>query len=851
MNRLTLPVIIGLAIILASCSSSAVLYLGHRISPNLPEEKGEQTVAVDGLAAPATVWLDEYGVPHIRAESEEALYFAYGYMQGRDRRFQIELLKFLAAGRLRELIGDRIEEGVFTRLEIFNRMIGFYLMAEEMLSALPDEDRAMLDAFAAGINAATEREPTPIEFRLLDHAPEPWTTFDSGMLMAMMSFGLSKNWELELGRLELIVHQLRTGSTIERALEIWKPRYNLPPHLIGRAPETDPFADIPVIAPELAEYLIEYVKSLQSEASRSPSGIKDPVESTTMLPPFFQGGSNNWAMTGDWTGTGRAALSSDPHLPHTMPPIGYLAHLHCDGCEGGAYEVIGAAFVGMPAVPIGTNGTVAWGVTSNWADAIDLYVERPAPGAPGHYMTPDGSAPFEVREEVFKIRGDDGSFRTEKRTARSTAHGVLVNDFVDRLPEDFPLVAMKREFNQGVPIRALRNLYRAGDVTEGRTALHDMTALISHWVLADAGGNVGYVGTVSLPKRRHHLGTLPAPGWVAKYDWKEFFTVAELPWIENPPDGFVGTANNQVIQPESFGHPINCEGDIPHRYARISRVLSAGSDGRPPVEQIASLQRDGVDMGFIQLRPLYEEILGPLRSSSDPLVSGAARALLGWDGDCRPDSPAPTIFQALNVQLVVATMQDEVSHETMHFVRTYFNIEPLVYSILGDPANPAWDDRRTERRESAGQVIPWAFRRAVAELAEAYGGDVTKWRWADAAPFHLEHPFGDIRMLAGYLNRGPIPATGTGNTVFKQQFTREQETRFPILHGPVLRTCVDLADLAGSRMSLPGGQSGRPSSPHYDDLLPLYLEGKGISMEMDWDRIAGRAEGTISFVPVE
>ena len=382
-----------------------------------------------------------------------------------------------------------------------------------------------------------------------------------------------------------------------------------------------------------------------------------------IVPDLLDGhsASNNWAMDGTWTGTGSAAFSSDPHMPHALPSLGYLAHLSCEGCEGGSYQVIGGGFVGLPAIPFGTNGRVAWGATSNWADAIDLYVEQVDPADPTRYRTPDGYLPFDVRTEVFKVRDADGSVKQETRIVRSTRNGVVINDFVERVPDDFPVLSMRRDLDMGPAISALRRLYRAENVTQGRKALYGFTAMIGHWALADADGNVAYVGTVALPRRAHHFGTFPTPGWLDKYRWDGTFPVEELPYAENPPQGFVGTANNQVIQPESFGHPINFEGDIPHRYARIREVIAAGRGGLSPVEHILALQADGLDMGWIQLRPVYAPILTPFAASDDPIVADAARALLAWDGRCDSDAVGPTIFQALNAYILSDTMEDEVS----------------------------------------------------------------------------------------------------------------------------------------------------------------------------------------------
>ncbi|MDP6929266.1 MAG: penicillin acylase family protein [Planctomycetota bacterium] len=778
-----------------------------------------------------TIWLDSHGVPHIEAADNDSLTYGIGYMHGRDRRFQLELLKFAAAGRLRELVGDQGDQKVLASLDIYSRVLDFPGHGSAMLEAGSAASRATLEAYADGINSATRAEPRAMEFGLMKYRPEPWSARDTAAIMAMVSFGLCKNWQLELGRLELILHQLRTGGSIERALAIWKPRYRLPPHLIGEKPETDPFANIPVIAPELIKFLEGWVVH-----SAPPRDARELREGSSAFSAHGRGGdrSNNWAMSGSWTGTGKGALSSDPHMPHAMPSLGYLAHIH----RTNGSSVIGGCLVGLPTIAFGTNGEVAWGATANWGDVTDLYVEKPVPGNPDAYLFEGKAEAFAVREEIFKIRNRDGSVREEIRQFRSSRHGPLLNDFVDRLPDDFPPVALRYSRGNGMPVAAVLKLYDATDVAEARRAMLEFTAMVGHWVLADAKGNCGYTGPFSLPSRKRHLGTLPVPGWTGAYEWNGLIPAQSLPWIDNPKSGFVGSANNQVVQPESTGYPINFEGDVNHRWYRIREFLASGRGDRSVTEAISQLQIDGVDHGWNQLKGLYGEAIRPLEASKSELaVAAAARELLSWNGDSLPDSPAPTLFNALNAMLVKRMLEDEMSPGTQQFILSHFNIEPFIYDLLRNADNPAWDDRRTEVLETPVEVIASVFREAVDALAARYGKKMSRWAWKRAAPFHIQHPFGSNPLLSLRVNRGPFVARGSSNTVWKHQFGREKLTSFPILYGPVLRVNIDLADLPGSKMVLPGGQSGHPRSEHYDDLLSLYMNGDGVSMDMDMTRI--------------
>jgi len=835
--------IIFALLVAAGCDRQSRAYLGYRLSPEVPATNRTIEIQTPGIPEAVTIYLDDYGVPHIQAHDEYALYFAFGYIEGRDRRFELEMFKMVAAGRLRELIGENDQTGVMTKLEVFSRMIGLYRDAQALVETLPEEDLRLLQAFSDGINAATRNEPRPLEFRLLDYQPEPWRPYDCGLIIALIRFGLCKNWEMELGRLEMYFHQLQTGADLDRAMAIWPVRYEMGPFLIGAKQEKDPFAMIPPVAPELAAYLTELAKAhpLDLQQPITPSETSAAVWSSLSC-------SNNWAVDGQWTGTGKSALCSDPHMPHYLPSMAYLTHLQCLDCPTGSYEVIGGSFIGLPAIAFGTNGKVAWGATSNWADVTDLYVEKPVPDRPDYYDQAGREVPFGKQVEEFKIRQADGSFRTETYTARVTSHGVILNDFNDRLPPDFPLVALHRDLEWGRPISALRGVYLSQNVDQARTAMLDFTAMIGHWAIADDSGSILYVGTVNLPERTRHLGTVPVPGWVDTYDWQTMIPPGELPYIKNPPFHFIGTANNQVIHPETTPFPITLSGDVPHRSGRIFAVLGRGNDGRSVVEQMRGLHLDNIDLGWEWVRELYTRALSPLKNDPDPLVAEAAAVLLAWDGANDPQDIAPGLFQSLNAFIVENTLVDEMSRAALDYQLHFFNAEPLVFNILRHPDNPAWDDRRTPATEKAEEVIAASFRQAVAGMRARYGDTLRKWTWNEVAPTVLTHPFGQQRALAGYLNR-KVETLGSANAVNKHQFMRAEMTHFPVKYGPVMRINVDLNDLSASMMSLPGGQSGIPASRHYDDQLPLYLKGEGLPMTLGFGPWEAKAAGKLILKP--
>jgi penicillin amidase len=152
--------------------------------------------------------------------------------------------------------------------------------------------------------------------------------------------------------------------------------------------------------------------------------------------------------------------------------------------------------------------------------------------------------------------------------------------------------------------------------------------------------------------------------------------------------------------------------------------------------------------------------------------------------------------------------------------------------------------------EMAADVQRRVFRRTVRDLEKAYGDRVEDWSWKRAAPFTLSHSFG--RGFAfDMMNRTGLPPRGTASSVFMHKYDRSNPIRFPISYGPVLRIVVDFSDLSHSIVSIPGGQSGRPSSPNYDDILPLYMRGDGVGMEMDFQAVEKLGARRIELMPDE
>ncbi len=737
----------------------------------------DATLQLPGLSARVTVTLDDYGIPRIAARTEADAAMALGWLHARDRIFAMELMRRGAAGRLSEVAG-----AATLRADRFVRTLGLARRAEEDLAALPAEARALLDAYAAGVNAwiaARGRFAAP-EFLLLG-APEPWRPEHSLYWAKVMGIWLSGNWrsELDRARLAAILPEARQR-------ELW---------------------------PE------------DNTAGRPDLAALDPAHLgrlAALLPSFPEPGtlpgsaSNAWAVSGRRSASSAPLLANDPHLGFQAPILWYLARI--DLADGRL--LAGATSPGVPLVVIGRNAALAWGFTTTTSDTQDVFIERLA--GPDAYETPDGPRPFTVREEVIRVRGA----APVRIRVRETRHGPVISDLDETPPADRVMaVAMANLAPADTAAAGLLALNRAGSLAEARAAAAQISSPPQNLMVADKAGRIGMYLTGRTPVRRAGDGALPAPGWDGSHDWTGWVPFDALPHVEDPASGAIVNANNRPIPP---GSPVYLGRDWPDesRFRRIGEVLAA----RPKQDAagFAALQRDTVS-------PFARALVGPgalLRRIERP--AGAAGIawdlLLAWDGDVAADRPEGLIFNAWLRRLGRLTLAQGGVPEGGWTPRAAF----FRLLLSPDGAGAAWCGG------DCGALAGQALSEAVAELAATQGPDPAAWRWGKVHVARFEHPL--LRFLPGigWLT-GLVAATGGDEWTVSRGGLRGGGTDpFAHVHGAGLRLVADLADPDTTLAVIATGQSGNPASAHWGDLLEYWREGRMIALRRAPEALQGR-----------
>lgn len=639
------------------------------LSVTLPAARDEATIP--GLSAPVEIGLDAHGIPRIRAATEADAARALGWLHARDRMFQMEAMRRGASGRLAEMMGSPM-----LRLDRFSRTLGLAQRAAADLAALPADARAILDAYAEGVNARIAERGRWIspEFALLG-APEPWRASDSLLWGKLMGLWLSGNWRDELER-------ARLAPTLppERLAELWPEDRSA-----GRP-------DGVALDAARAERILAALPRFPEDAPLPPSA------------------SNAWALAPERSASGGALLASDPHLGFSAPVLWYLARIEL---PGGRF-LAGATAPGVPMLVIGRNESIAWGFTTTHADTQDVVIERLA-GADA-YETEAGPRRFAVREERIRVLfGAEEALRV-----RETRHGPVISDLGDAAPfGTVTAVAMANLLPSDTAAAGLLALNRARSLADARAAAALISSPSQNLVVADRTGAIGLFVTGRIPDRRAGDGSLPVAGHEGPA-WRGMLPFDALPHVERPPSGAVLNANNRISPP---GHPAflgrDWHGDW--RFRRILELLP----GADTAEAQAAIQIDSVSLLARELLPLLRRIPRP-----DGFAGTAHDLLRDWTGEMSSDLPQPLIFHAWlaaagRAALAAGGVPDGAAEPRPEFLR----------HVFAEGNGDAWCGVA-----GCEALAARAFGDGIAALSARFGADPARWRWGDAHRARFAHP---------------------------------------------------------------------------------------------------------------
>jgi penicillin amidase len=832
----------------------------------LPQTTG--TLKVPGLESTATVRRDINGIAQITADSPHDLFMAQGYVHAQERMWQMEVWRRISSGRLSEVFGKGSLD-----TDRFIRTLGWRQAAERDLAALGPETRAVLDAYAAGVNAWLDanRDHLGLAFLITGDRPEPWSAVDTLAFGKLQAWNLGGNMDAEIFRY-LADQRLGDPALTDQLLPtrefgpvIVQPAEEPPPEGAAGPPRHDPTAGRPATrSAALSTAQADAWRSIAAAGSRAMAlagldGGDDALASDHGL------GSNDWVVAPSMSTSGGALLANDPHLGISMPSVWYINGLHCrEVSESCPWDVVGVTFGGAPGVVLGHNDRIAWGVTNVDPDVQDLVIETADPDDPTRYLGPDGSSkPFTTRTEHIAVSGGSA----EDLTVRETEHGPILNDVDSRLA-DAPLMALRwtaTDLAAGPDrtVEAFLGVDTATDFASFRSALEGYVAPAQNFVYADVDGHIGYQmpGYIPIRSNPDDRGTRPVSGSDGTGEWTGHIPFDELPTALDPVDGWIVSANNAPLDP-SDPRFLGAEFDPGYRAERI-------------IDQINIRAQDGLtqqEMGEIQTDtaiPRAGDIVLMLGDAKPATADGQliASRIADWDGACTVDSLGCAAYLTWEYRVLRAIFDDDLLGLARDYVGSPESWVALT-NLLQDPTASWWDDVSTpDAHETAPDIIARAMDQAGTELRAALG-DADRWTWGrlHTATFR-EATIGTasgIGPLEWYFNAGPVPVDGAAGAVDNTyyRFSRAYpdpsdptatvagvDTVFTVTDLPSYRLTLDMTDLDGARIVITTGQAGNPFDRHYSDQIEPWRTGGTLPLPFSSDAIAKATVATLTLEP--
>jgi penicillin amidase len=764
-----------------------------------------------GLQAPASISIDTWGMAHIRAQNTQDAFFLQGFNAVRDRLWQIDLWRKRGLGLLAADFGPGyLMQDRAARLFLYRGD-----MAEEW-AAYGEDAQTICTAFAGGINAGIDQVtaghlPLPPEFVELGTTPAKWHPED---VVRIRTHCLSRNAASELARAAVqrladpMVDLLRAPLSPPVPESEWAVTSDqtLPDNALA----VYELATAPVsFSPErLAAPLGDAALWTTVDAHKTVHRAAQPME-----------GSNNWAISGIKTDTGRAIMASDPHRAHAAPSLRYMVHLSAPDMD-----IIGAGEPSSPGIMAGHNGTASFSLTIFCADQEDVMVYETLADDPTRYVYGEGDEAITTIAEVFAVKGN----LDQTLELSFTRHGPLVyQDKARNLA-----LAIRTVFTDAgtAPYLCSLKTMRAQDMPAFHTAAQTWGAPSVNLVYADVTGDICWQPAAYIPRRSGWRGLTPVSG-DGRFEWDGYLTAADLPRIENPACGFVHSAN-EMNMPEGWDHdmqPIGYEWFEDGRADRIANVIGQGR-GRD-VTASCELQTDTASPFALRLLALL------------PADTSAQELFRDWNGQADGSSSAALLFEVwLSSHLRPALLARIAPDIALRKYLMPGNIPTVVRLLEGH--HPELAERAglsdTATRDT---FLRDTLQAAWDDVSARFGSDTKNWRWDTLHKGFFDHPLTSLKT--GY-DVGPLNKGGSSTSVMLAHY---EAGDYRVRVGASVRMVVDVGNWDASVWINAPGQSGVLGEVHYDDLAPIWARGEYVPMLYSADAVDGATQRRIELIP--
>ncbi|CAN5348901.1 penicillin acylase family protein [soil metagenome] len=643
----------------------------------------------------------------------------------------------------------------------------------------------------------------PPEFGLLKLIPKPWEPVDSLAFARLLSWQMSYAWYGELVRGKIIE---KVGEEMARELEIHYPDIN---------PST-------------------------LDAGNESNLIMEGGLLKAFKGPFLQalGGSNAWVVSAARSRTGRPMLCNDPHLPLLQPAIWYENHLNCP-----EMHVTGVSLPGVPLVMIGHNEQIGWGMTLAFTDIQDIFIEKFTDNSLTHYEFKGETLEATIIAESIKVKGE--ADHLEKVVI--THHGPIISGMV--ASGDFKLSLASKALGPSTMMQGWFDLNRATGWNDFVGAMKKITAPALNVPYADNQGNIGYYVTGEVPIRKAGDGSTPSPGWTGEYEWIGNVPFKEMPYALNPAKGYLVTCNHKII-PKDYKHNLGNAWMNGYRANRFDKL--AAKKEKFSFEDMQAWQNDV----YCTPGPLFANHLKGLRLD-DLRLEAMKQAMLNWDGMLTTESIAGSIYETTKYYLFNRLLEGKLGAELMSELRgatfnpnllpqgEFYGHDTSMLLRMLDNVDSLW----IKAAGGKEQVLQLALNDAYEYLSEKLGPELQAWQWGKLHKAAFHHTLAQKAPLDKIFNQGEFSLPGNTDTLF-QTAVMASDPRGHNIIAPSFRQILEPTKWSDSVCIMPPGQSGNLLSPHYNDQLPLWLEGKYHPMLWKLDDVIARQLHKLELLPI-
>lgn len=730
---------------------------------------------IPGLKDEVNVYFDDRNVPHIFAQSEHDLFLAQGYLVARDRLFQMEMQAYDAAGRLAEIVGPDL-----LNRDLNTRRLGMTYGAEKAMEemAKDPEISGIIQAYSDGVNAYINQLTAadyPVEYKILDFAPELWEPIKTAYLLKNMTRTLA-------GR----NNDVRTSNTLQYFGEDFIETF------FTRKPKLND----PIIPPSKKW-------NFEADIPEKPDSLFIPTISKVIDPfPHHEGvGSNNWVVDGSKTASGYPILANDPHLNLTLPSIWYEMQLSAPG-----YNAYGVTLQGSPVIIIGFNEQAAWGTTNVGSDVMDWYEIQFKDETKQEYWYDGKWKPTTQQIEEIKVRGEE----TILDTVIYTHHGPVMEV---ETAEEGKTVFHALRWIAHEPSNDARTFYefnKMKNYQEFEQAVSHYKMPAQNFAFADTTGDISLWISGQLPKKWEHQGRTVSDGTNPQYDWQGWIPTQHNPHILNPERGFVSSSNQESAAPD---YPYYLDDDFApyERGRRINERLEELENITP--QDMQELQLDNFAYNAYTIIPQLIEW-----TDNEELSEKEAEiiALLeNWNFGMDANKSAPSVYWRWFNKFYRAVFEDEFDGTEARLRSPSRDI--FVEIIKKQPDLIYVDNTETPENETVEMLATQTFKETISDLTEDYGENINDWKWG----YDINN---DIYHIANIPGFGALDLFSSGSA--------EAVNATRGTHGPSWRMVVEVGPKIKGWGVYPGGQSGNPGSPNYDNMVDDWQ--KGILFELNF-----------------